>query len=184
LPAQLVDPGRLEPVASQAHRRTPRRSPAMLGVKGAAQAAPAVKRILIADDEPSVRLLLRVNLPLGGFDVVEANDGEAALRAARAGRFDLILLDVMMPGVDGFDVARQLREDPATRNVPIVFLSARADAADIDRGLEIGAVEYITKPFDPLRLGERLLGLLEQTERGRATEPRGAGPLADDHPPA
>jgi DNA-binding response OmpR family regulator len=121
-----------------------------------------VRRVLVIDDEPSIRLLCRVNLPFSGFEVVEAADGEAALEEARAQPVDVVLLDVMMPGMGGFDVAERLQSDPATASVPIVFLSARADRADVRRGLALGAAEYITKPFDPLRLGERLRRIVDE----------------------
>jgi DNA-binding response OmpR family regulator len=102
-----------------------------------------------------------VNLPFSGFEVVEAADGDEALSRARAERLDLVLLDVMMPGVDGFTVAERLRADPATAGIPVVFLTARADDADLRRGRRIGAADYVTKPFDPLRLGDRLRRVLE-----------------------
>jgi DNA-binding response OmpR family regulator len=111
--------------------------------------------LLVVDDEPSIRLLCRVNLPFSGFEVIEAADGQQALAQVRTHPVDLVVLDVMMPGMNGFEVAERLHEDPATAGIPIVFLSARADEVDVRRGLELG-VEYITKPFDPLRLGERL----------------------------
>jgi DNA-binding response OmpR family regulator len=113
-----------------------------------------------------VRLLCRVNLPLDGWEVVEAPDGETALERAVAERFDLVVLDVMMPGLSGFDVARKLRQDPRTVDLPFVFLSARADEAEIRRGFELGAADYITKPFDPLRLGAQLTAVLHAVENG------------------
>ena len=120
----------------------------------------------MVDDEPALRLLCRVNLPLAGFDVVEAGDGASALALLREERFDLVLLDVMMPVVNGFGVAEQLRADgPAT---PIVFLSARADRVDIRRGLELGAVDYVTKTFDPVAIGERLHVVLRAVDAGEA----------------
>jgi two-component system OmpR family response regulator len=128
--------------------------------------------VLVADDEPAMRLLCRVNLPLAGFEVVEAADGEAALALLRGERFDLALLDVMMPGVSGFGVAERLRADGV--ELPIVFLSARADGEDIRRGLAVGAVDYVTKPFDPLRIGERLHEALRAFAAGSADELRAA----------
>ena len=122
-----------------------------------------VRRVLVVDDEPSIRLLCRVNLPFSGFEVVEAADGPSALEEVRERPVDLVLLDVMMPGMGGFDVAERLQSDPATASVPIVFLSARADRADVRRGLSLGAAEYITKPFDPLRLGERLRRIVDKS---------------------
>jgi two-component system OmpR family response regulator len=132
--------------------------------------APAAQRVLVADDEPAMRLLCRVNLPLAGFEVVEAADGESALSLLRGERFDLALLDVMMPGVNGFGVAERLRRDGV--DVPIVFLSARADGDDIRRGLALGAVDYVTKPFDPLRIGERLHEALRAFAAGSTDELR------------
>jgi DNA-binding response OmpR family regulator len=122
--------------------------------------------VLIADDEPSVRLLLRVNLPLSGFEVVEAANGEEALAQAREARFDLFVLDVMMPGLSGLEVAARLRAEAETSAVPFVFISARADEADVREGYALGAADYITKPFDPLRLGERLRAVLDAADPG------------------
>ncbi len=119
------------------------------------------KRVLVADDEASVLLLLRVNLPLSGFEVVEATDGEGALALARDQKFDLIVLDVMMPRMSGFEVAELLRAERGSSTAPIVFISARADKADVARGLELGAVDYVTKPFDPVAIGERLSALID-----------------------
>jgi CheY-like chemotaxis protein len=94
--------------------------------------------VLVADDEPSVRLLLRVNLSMSGFEVVEAADGEEALARARDGRFDLFVLDVMMPGLSGLEVAARLRSEAETSGVPFVFISARADEADVQEGYAVG----------------------------------------------
>ena len=122
--------------------------------------------VLIVDDEASIRLLCRVNLRLEGMDTVEAADGETALRVARELKPDLILLDVMMPNVDGWQVAAELAGEKATRDLPIVFLSARAEPADHARGYELGAVGYVTKPFDPTALGAIVLAVLERLGRG------------------
>jgi CheY-like chemotaxis protein len=122
--------------------------------------------VLIVDDEASIRLLCRVNLRLEGMDTAEAGDGETALRLARELKLDLILLDVMMPNIDGWQVAAELSHDTVTRDLPIVFLSARAEPADHARGYELGAVGYLTKPFDPITLGSILLAVLERLGRG------------------
>jgi DNA-binding response OmpR family regulator len=128
--------------------------------------------VLVVDDEPAMRLLCRVNLPLAGFDVAEAADGESALALLRSERYDIVLLDVMLPGLNGFGVAQQLlAELPAT---PIVFLSARADRSDVRRGLELGAVDYVTKPFDPLRIGDRLHAVLRAAATGETARLRAA----------
>jgi len=113
-----------------------------------------------------MRLLCRVNLPFAGFEVVEASDGEKALSLLREEEFDLVLLDVMMPGMSGFEVLERLRRDPGRDELAIVFLSARADEEDIRRGFELGALDYVTKPFDPLRLGEHLHDVLRAAKDG------------------
>ena len=122
--------------------------------------------VLVVDDEASIRLLCRVNLRLEGIDTVEAADGDAALRMARELGPDLVLLDVMMPQMDGWQVATELADGEATREIPIVFLTARAESADFLRGYELGAVGYVSKPFDPTALGSTLHGVLERLRRG------------------
>ena len=129
-------------------------------------------RVLVVDDEPSMRLLCTINLRLVGFEVTEAEDGRRALEVARQEPFDLILLDVMLPDIGGYDVARRLAEEDGTRHVPVVFLSARTSNADLRRGFELGAVDYITKPFDPIVLGEQVEQILGRVERGEADEYR------------
>ncbi len=109
-------------------------------------------KVLAVDDDPTIQRLLQVNLEMEGYDVVLAGDGEEALAVARAEHPDLILLDVMMPKKDGWQVCRELREDPDLAHVPVIFLSARAQDADVVRGASLGANEYVTKPFDPMEL--------------------------------
>jgi CheY-like chemotaxis protein len=145
--------------------------------RSARDEAPAARasgqpRVLVVDDERAIRLLCRINLGLAGMEVLEATDGAAALAAARREHPDLILLDVMMPDVDGLQVARQLARDEATRDIPIVFLSARAERVDELRGYEAGAVAYVTKPFDPVWLGSFLHNVIERVERGEGDELR------------
>jgi CheY-like chemotaxis protein len=125
-------------------------------------------RVLLADDEPSMRLLCRINLDLAGIEIVEAENGAEALEKAHQSTYDLVLLDVMMPDLSGHDVAERLREDSRTRDLPIVFLSARASNADLRRGFELGALDYITKPFDPIALSARVEQVLERIEAGEA----------------
>jgi DNA-binding response OmpR family regulator len=132
----------------------------------------AVARVLVIDDEEPIRLLCRVNLEAAGMKVSEAEDGKAGLEAARADPPDVILLDVMMPGMDGWRVFEQLLEDEATAQVPIVFLTARAELRDQARGLELGGVDYVTKPFNPLNLAPLIEDLLARVERGEAEELR------------
>jgi len=113
-------------------------------------------KVLLVDDDPVILKLLRVNFEMEGYLVVSATDGQEALQAARAERPDVVLLDVMMPVMDGLDVSRALRAGEATRDLPIILLSAKAQASDLERGVEAGADDYITKPFDPLELLERV----------------------------
>jgi len=116
-------------------------------------------RVLVVDDDPQVVRLLRVNLELEGYDVVSASGGKEALDAVDAEDPDLVVCDVMMPGMDGVEVVRRLRADKKT--VPVVMLSAKAMRSDMKAGLDAGANEYVTKPFDPAELIEvvdRLLG--------------------------
>jgi two-component system, OmpR family, phosphate regulon response regulator PhoB len=109
-------------------------------------------RVLIIDDEPAIRLLCRVNLEAEGFSVDEAGDGDSGIAAARRNRPDAILLDVMLPGDDGFAVADRLHADPDLAAVPIIFLTARADLDEGERLRRSGAVGFLTKPFNPLDL--------------------------------
>jgi two-component system alkaline phosphatase synthesis response regulator PhoP len=123
-------------------------------------------RVLIIDDEAPIRLLCRVNLEAEGMDVVEAGDGPSGLELARAEQPDVVLLDVMMPGLDGWAVAQELLDDVETEEIPIIFLTARAEFRDRARGLDIGGVDYITKPFNPVELAPLVRRLLERIELG------------------
>jgi DNA-binding response OmpR family regulator len=129
-------------------------------------------KVLVIDDEAPIRLLCRVNLEAEGMDVVEAADGPSGVEKARAESPDVILLDVMMPGLDGWRVAEQLLDDPRTSRIPIVFLTARAEFRDRAKGLDIGGVDYITKPFNPLELASLVHDLLARIERGERDELR------------
>ena len=123
-------------------------------------------RVLVIDDEAPIRLLCRVNLEAEGMRVSEAGDGPGGLALARAQQPDVILLDVMMPGLDGWHVAEMLIDDPVTRDIPIVFLTARADVRDRARGIDLGGLEYITKPFNPVELASLVRRVLVAVERG------------------
>ncbi len=129
-------------------------------------------KVLVVDDEAPLRLLCRANLEAEGFEVVEAATGRAGLEAARAERPDLILLDVMMPGVDGWTVAEELLADDATEAIPIVFLTARADVRDQARGIDLGGVDYVTKPFNPLELATVLENVVDAVARGEREQLR------------
>lgn len=115
--------------------------------------------VLAVDDDPVILRLLEVNLEMEGYSVVLAGDGEEALAKAREHEPDLVLLDVMMPKKDGWSVAADMRDDPRLSEVPIVFLTARAQDTDIQKGTEFGVTAYVTKPFDPIDLLE-LIGEL------------------------
>src|SRR5262245_4384795 len=130
-------------------------------------------RVLVIDDEAPIRLLCRVNLEAEGMDVLEAADGPTGLDQAREQTPDVVLLDVMMPGLDGWRVAEQLLEDDQTSDIPIIFLTARAEFRDRARGLDIGGVDYVTKPFNPLELAPLVRELLDRIERGERDELRG-----------
>ncbi|MBW3577489.1 MAG: response regulator [Actinobacteria bacterium] len=111
-------------------------------------------KVLAVDDDPVIQRLLQVNLEMEGYEVEVASDGDEALVKARTTRPDAILLDVMMPKKDGWQVCAELKADPDLQAIPVVFLSARAQDADIQKGTDLGVAAYITKPFDPIDLVE------------------------------
>ncbi len=123
-------------------------------------------RVLVIDDEAAIRLLCRVNLEAEQMVVDEAADGREGLEQARNTRPDVILLDVMMPGLDGWQVAEELVADERTKDIPIVFLTARADFRDRERGLQAGGIAYLTKPFNPVELAALIEDLLTRLSRG------------------
>ena len=130
-------------------------------------------RVLVIDDEAPIRLLCRVNLEAEKMEVVEAKDGPTGLEEAKRTNPDVILLDVMMPTLDGWRVAEHLLDDPTTKDIPIIFLTARAEFRDRARGLDIGGIDYVTKPFNPLELAPLVRGLLDRIQRGERDELRG-----------
>ena len=117
--------------------------------------------VLVVDDDPVIVKLLQVNFEMEGYNVITAGDGEEGLERARAENPDVMLLDVMMPKMNGLQVAGLLKGDPATNKIPIVLLSAKAEAADVQAGRDV-ADEYITKPFDPLELLDRVSKLIAE----------------------
>jgi DNA-binding response OmpR family regulator len=121
---------------------------------------PAASKVLIADDEPNIVTSLEFLMRGCDYDVRVARDGEEALRVAEAFRPDVLLLDVMMPLCDGFEVCRRLRSNPATRGVRILILTAHGRGAEMERGLALGADAYITKPFSNKELVAKVRGLL------------------------
>jgi len=108
-----------------------------------------VKRVLAVDDEPHILKLIAFSLKAHGFDVLEASDGLSAIAVAQAEHPDLILLDVMMPALDGYEACRRIKADPATADIPIFMLTAKAQATEQQTGLDAGARDYICKPFTP-----------------------------------
>jgi two-component system, OmpR family, response regulator AdeR len=122
--------------------------------------------VLLVDDERAIRTICRVNLEGDGLAVAEATDGVEALEEVRRARPSIVLLDVMMPRVDGWSVAEQLAADDETREIPVVFLSARAANEDRVRAQELGAVGYVVKPFDPVELAGTVRDVLERVARG------------------
>jgi two-component system, OmpR family, alkaline phosphatase synthesis response regulator PhoP len=130
-------------------------------------------KVLVIDDEAPIRLLCRVNLEAEGMDVIEAADGPSGVERARDEEPDVILLDVMMPGLDGWRVAEQLLDQESTQEIPIIFLTARAEFRDRARGLDIGGIDYVTKPFNPLELAPLVEDLLQRIGRGERDELRG-----------
>lgn len=122
------------------------------------------RTILVVDDEPQIAAIARDYLDRAGFRVLTAGDGVSALRLARTEQPALLVLDLMLPGMDGLDVARALREDPATHQMPIIMLTARVEETDRLIGLELGADDYITKPFSPRELVARVRAVLRRSE--------------------
>ena len=121
------------------------------------------KNILIVDDEPDLVQLVSYNLKKEGFAVSSASDGEDALQKIRKTEFNLVLLDLMLPGIQGMEVCRILRNNPKTEHIPVIMLTARGEEADKIRGLETGADDYMTKPFSPKELIARVNAVLRRT---------------------
>jgi DNA-binding response OmpR family regulator len=120
----------------------------------------ALQRVLVADDEDDVRDLVTFRLTRSGYEVLEARDGAEALELAIAHTPDLAVLDAMMPKLDGYELTRRLRAEPATSAMPIILLTARTQEADVTRGFEAGADDYLKKPFSPEELVARVRSLL------------------------
>jgi DNA-binding response OmpR family regulator len=121
-----------------------------------------VKQVLVVDDEEDILELVQFNLSKEGYEVKCATTGEAAIENIQAAHPDLMLLDLMLPGMDGFEVARFLKKNPETRNIPIVMLTAKTEESDMLTGLEMGADDYVTKPFSPRILTARVKAVLRR----------------------
>jgi DNA-binding response OmpR family regulator len=120
-------------------------------------------KILLAEDEPDIQLVTRIALEDEGHRVVVVDDGEAAVERAHAEPFDVVLLDVMMPRLDGFGACDRLKTNPQTRHIPVIFLTARSQSFDVRDGLRLGAIGYIIKPFDVFTLASEIKALLAQS---------------------
>jgi DNA-binding response OmpR family regulator len=121
--------------------------------------------VLVIDDDPVILELLRVNFEIEGFDVICAADGEEGLRRAQAEHPDVVISDIMMPRRDGLQLLSDLKHDPLTEGLPVILLSAKAQRAEVQQGLDLGADDYITKPFDPLELIDRLNAVMSRSRR-------------------
>lgn len=121
-------------------------------------------KILITEDETDIRQLIFFTLQFAGFEVVQGKNGEEAVMLSKQEKPDLILMDVRMPKMDGFTAATQIKADPETAHIPIIFLSAKGQDVEIEQGLEVGAVDYLLKPFNPPELIDRIKSTLSGLE--------------------
>jgi len=131
-----------------------------------------MRRALVVEDDPDIVELIAHYLKADGFTVEASPDGKRALERLRAAPYELLLLDLQLPGLDGLSVCKEIRSDPKLRRLPIVMLTARGDETDRIVGLEIGADDYVTKPFSPKELVARVRALLRRVEDGSADEPK------------
>ena len=136
--------------------------------------------ILVVDDEPDIVEIIQYNLEKSGFDVIVAADGPAALEKARDETPDLIVLDLMLPGLEGTDVCRILKQDERTRSIPILMLTAKSEEIDRIIGLELGADDYVVKPFSPREIALRIRNILRRRSVPETLGPVRAGPLVID----
>ena len=116
--------------------------------------------VLVVEDDPVILRLLEVNFELEGYRVLVAHDGAEGIEVARAERPDVVISDIMMPSVSGIELLETLKADPATASIPIILLSAKAQTGDLKAGMDAGADDYVTKPFEPLDLIDRVTKLL------------------------
>jgi two-component system alkaline phosphatase synthesis response regulator PhoP len=117
-------------------------------------------KILVVDDERYILHILDFSLGAEGYEVITAGDGEQAVERTKADRPDLVVMDIMMPRMDGFEACRIIKSDPETRDIPVIMLTAKGREVDRKRGMDAGADEYLTKPFSPAKLIERVEGVL------------------------
>lgn len=121
------------------------------------------RKILVVDDDPTMVKLINVNLKLNNYSVVEATSGEEALDVIEKEPLDLVVLDIMMPGVDGWEVLRRIRSNAETQEMPVILVTAKTQDSDVIRGWELGADEYVIKPFNPLLLVEVIKMVLDRS---------------------
>jgi DNA-binding response OmpR family regulator len=127
----------------------------------------AKRKILVVDDDPTMVKLINVNLKLNNYSVVEATSGEQALDVLAGEPLDLVVLDIMMPGVDGWEVLTRVRGNPVTEEMPVILVTAKTQDSDVIRGWELGADEYVIKPFNPLLLVEVIKMVLDRSYEER-----------------
>lgn len=118
--------------------------------------------LLLADDDESIRMVARLGLSRAGYEVTLVEDGTSALEAVRAGAYDVVVLDWMLPGIDGIDICRAMKAEPATAPIPVVFLTAASHAGAHDEAMAAGAIGVIAKPFNPMSLGADVRALVER----------------------
>jgi DNA-binding response OmpR family regulator len=121
--------------------------------------------VLVVDDDPVILKLLLVNFELEGFTVITANDGREGVERAKNDRPDVVISDIMMPTMNGLELVSTLRADPETADLPVLLLSAKAQMVDVQRGFELGADDYVTKPFDPIELIDKVTALAAARRR-------------------
>jgi CheY-like chemotaxis protein len=125
-----------------------------------------LKRVLLAEDDPDIQKVAKMSLKFAGVaEVLVVENGEECLATAQREKPDIILLDVMMPRMDGYEACRRLKADPATKDIPVIFLTAKAQHFEVKKGLELGACGYLTKPFNPMTLHSEINELLEKKEK-------------------
>lgn len=125
----------------------------------------AIAKILLAEDEEDIQKVARMSLKFHGkVEVVVAGNGEECLQLAEREKPDVILLDAMMPKLDGYETCRRLKANPSTKNIPVIFLTAKAQEYEMRRGLSLGAIGYLTKPFDPSTLHQKIVELVERSK--------------------
>jgi len=127
-----------------------------------------ITKVLLVEDDPDIQKVVRMSLKMRGIhDVAVASNGEECLATVAEVKPDVILLDVMMPKLDGYETCRRLKANPETRAIPVIFLTAKAQHFEVKRGLEAGGLGYLIKPFDPMTLHEQILSLLEKQRTSR-----------------